>query len=758
MEAVVMEGNRGTLAVLLVLVMVCVSFSPLASTVMAQDIDSDGDGFSDKYERLMGTDPEDPTSFPATGGTGGSGGPDVVEQFQIDLLPSGRIVPEGQAMSVAVYVRQDGELVSQRLVHLLVYSAVGQDLSLIDAQKDVLDSGRASFQYTPGTSGMLYFVATMEEFGANLGERTTVASVVSRHDHERVGYINVAIYQRYIATVDAEFLHLLPGMNARLIVHLYELKTSGITDDLVKKWVGSIMPMQAQKDLYQPASGSVYLTGSGPNDLKFSEKIQCDASGGLYEPAVSNIGDYTFQVSAYDNFRFFNSMATFTVHDPIYRSISISSKYQLFETGQLQISARRVSPTMTREDFDKFMRSSGTMEQFAKDHPLLLSPITGQVDYYLLYIQGQTSMVLKHDKLPYNGSAFAVYTFGVPGDYRLIVSDSAIPFPGGAFVFPGVPISNVFIQNIKVVTDYSVTTFPNKLTYFPAESVKLTTIFMSGESVVRDMPVAIYVDGRYLGQQKVKDGEFVIQNDLGKMSQGTHTVKTIPVTSQDTLAIVSAFGVSSFTDHWAGSAFFYVRGIGIYFDLPAKAVRGMPFSFRLLALDAPMQPCAGCTYNVKLMFGSMEMLVSTGTTDASGSAVVTFGYPDLYFDNIRVDITKGNTTVSVIKPIEPRSQLLSGMAITNKPIYKAGETVMLRFLVWNQDLLGPATGAIDVRVTDPDGREISREKLTMASATATTRSWPQWPARRYLSSIGPSRSRPTRRQASRSPSPTKRTL
>ncbi len=706
-----MEGKRMTLAVLLVLVMVSVSFSPLVSMVKAQEIDADGDGFSDKYERLMGTDPEDPTSFPVS--TGGSGGPDTVEQFQIDLLPSGRIVAEGQAMSVAVYVRKDNELVGQRLVHLLVYSAVGQDLSLIDAQKDVLDNGRASFQYTPATTGILYFVATMEEYGANLGEKTTVASVVSKHDHQRIGFINIAVYQHYIATADAQFLHLLPGMDARILVHLYELKTSGITDDLVKKWVGAITPMQALKDLYQPASGAVYLTGSGPNGLKFEQTIQCDSNGGAFEPALTSIGDYTFQVSAYNDFRFFIDMASLAVHDPIYRAISIYNKYQLFETGQLQISVKRVSPTIAREDFDRYMRSSSTMEQFAKDHPLLMSPITGQVDYYVLYMQGQMSMVLKHGMVPYNGTAFDTYTFNVPGDYRVVVSDKTIPFPGGAFVFPGVPISGVFIQNIKVITDYTITTFPNKLTYFPAESVKLTTMFMSGESVVRDMPVAIFVDGKYLGQQKVKDGEFVIQNDLGKISQGGHNVKTLPVTSQDTLNIVNAFGVSAFTDHWTGAAVFYVRGIGIYFDLPAKAVRGMPFSFRLLALDAPMEPCAGCAYKVWLLFGSMDMLMASGTTDASGSAVVTFGYPDLYFDSIKVAITKNTDTVIVIKPIEPRAQMLSGMAITNKPIYKAGETVMLRFLVWNQDLLGPATGELDVRVTDPDGREISREKLTL---------------------------------------------
>jgi len=709
-----MEGRKGTLAVLLVFIMVSVSFASLATYVVAQEIDSDGDGYSDKYERLMGTDPEDPTSYPAPTSGGGGGGSDTVEQFQIDVLPSARIVSEDQPVSVAVYVRKDGALVDTRLVHLLVYQANGQALDLVATDKDVLDNGRASFQYQHKTTAVLYFVATMEENGANLGEHTTVAKVVTKKDLKRVGFVSIAVYPAYIATTSADYLHLLPNMIARLTIHLYQLKSSGLTDAVVNKWVGVIAPIQALKDLYEPAAGTAYVSGSGPGHFSVQKAVACDASGGFFESALVTVGDYTFQVAGYQDFRYGSDMAYITVHASVYRSINIFDKYTLFDTAQLQLEAKMVSPAITQADFDKFMRAvGGSMARFASAHPELMAPIDGRVHVYFLYMMGQMALVLKAGQLPYSGSASDSFTFGVPGDYKVVVTESQAPYPTKAFWFFDQGLSVVFERNIEVVTDYLVTTFPNKVSYFPAEHVMLTTMFVSGDKVVRDMPVALYVDGNYVGKSQVKAGEFVIQHDLGNMPQGGHTVVTFPITSQDSQRVLDAFGPMAFNEPWVGNAVFYVRGIGIYLDLPAKAIRGLPFSFRILALSAPTEPCDGCAYMAWLTYGQLSMQIASGTLDEAGTAVVSMDFPDLYFDAVKVQVTNGGTTYIVEKPLAPRAQSLTGIAVTNKPIYKAGETVMMRFLVWNSDKVVPGSGDLDVRVTDPVGREISREKLAL---------------------------------------------
>ena len=712
-----MEGRRRTLAVLLVLIMVGTSFTSLASYAVGQEIDSDRDGYSDKYERLMGTNPDDPNDYPGSNSTNGPdkpGGPSIIESFQIDVLPSSRIVHEDQPISVAVYVRKDGDLVGQRLVHMMVFQASGQFLDLVAAQKDVLDNGRASFQYSHPTTGVVYFVATMEDNGADLGEHTTIASVVAKKTNMRVGFVNIAVYQRYFATIGADFLHLLPGMMAGLTMNLYELRTSGLSDDVVDKWVDRTTPLPALDDIYAPASGTVHLTGVGPGAFYVQQDVQCEGTSCSYVNILPSIGQYSFHASGYQDSRFVSDVAFVTVHDPIYRDISIFDHYNLFETGQLQVSVKKVSSALDRDEFDRLMTEvDGSMAGFAKAHPDLMAPIVGHADFYFIYMKHSEALVLKHGEMIYNGTGFDTYTFGVPGNYRVVVVDGPIGCPDGIFSDFGMVPSTAFQQNIVVATDFLMTTFPNKLSYFPAEHVMLTTMFTSGDKVVRDMPVALYVDGKYVDQSQIKPGEFVVQHDLGMMAQGGHTVTTFPITSQDSKKVLNAFNAQSFHEPWVGNAGFNVRGIGIYLDLPGKAVKGLPFSFRLVALDAPMQPCTGCAYKAWLVQGEETMQVASGSTDDAGAAAVTFNFPDIYFDAIRIDVTKDGSNSSMVRSLEPRAQLLTGITITNKPLYQAGETVMLRFLIWNQDQVAPGTGDLDVRVRDPEGRELSRQKLAL---------------------------------------------
>ena len=705
------------MAVLLVLIMVGTSFTSLASYAVGQEIDSDRDGYSDKYERLMGTNPDDPNDYPGSNSTNGPdkpGGPSIIESFQIDVLPSSRIVHEDQPISVAVYVRKDGDLVGQRLVHMMVFQASGQFLDLVAAQKDVLDNGRASFQYSHPTTGVVYFVATMEDNGADLGEHTTIASVVAKKTNMRVGFVNIAVYQRYFATIGADFLHLLPGMMAGLTMNLYELRTSGLSDDVVDKWVDRTTPLPALDDIYAPASGTVHLTGVGPGAFYVQQDVQCEGTSCSYVNILPSIGQYSFHASGYQDSRFVSDVAFVTVHDPIYRDISIFDHYNLFETGQLQVSVKKVSSALDRDEFDRLMTEvDGSMAGFAKAHPDLMAPIVGHADFYFIYMKHSEALVLKHGEMIYNGTGFDTYTFGVPGNYRVVVVDGPIGCPDGIFSDFGMVPSTAFQQNIVVATDFLMTTFPNKLSYFPAEHVMLTTMFTSGDKVVRDMPVALYVDGKYVDQSQIKPGEFVVQHDLGMMAQGGHTVTTFPITSQDSKKVLNAFNAQSFHEPWVGNAGFNVRGIGIYLDLPGKAVKGLPFSFRLVALDAPMQPCTGCAYKAWLVQGEETMQVASGSTDDAGAAAVTFNFPDIYFDAIRIDVTKDGSNSSMVRSLEPRAQLLTGITITNKPLYKAGETVMLRFLIWNQDQVAPGTGDLDVRVRDPEGRELSRQKLAL---------------------------------------------
>jgi len=711
-----MAGRRGLLAVLLVMVMVTVSFAPIATTVVAE-IDSDGDGFSDKYERQEGTDPEDPDDYP------GKDPPITpppkpewpeIDRYEIDVLPSRRIIPDRETISAAIYVRKDATLVDGKDVYFKVYIKTGSVLKVVDEQESVLVNGRASFQFKPYNVGIYYLVSCMDPKEAGMSSSMTPGSIQRLSTQGQCGYAIIAVYQKHLVTIEADFPHLIPGMKARMTVRFYELYTEGLSEAIIDKHMDSVNPMGAM-ELYKRIPGKTYVDVDGPAAFSESRMIECGPNGGLWELSLGGIGTYTFRASTNEEFSGALDIEIVTVHNPKVLDIAIMGKYKLFDRGMLQVDSREVDPDISRELFNELIDDvKGSIDRFVDSYPEHTLPIKGKIYYSMLYISHNHAIVLEEDDLQYNGFGYHSYHFDVPGQYHIYVDDEPLVFPDGSFYYSqNYAHMSMYNRRIDIVTDYRLTTFPNKQLYFSNEDIKLTTAFMSDQEVVRDVPVAVFVDGTYHGNASAEAGDFVIQHQLGKMEQGYHTVRTFPLTSDRAFLVLDAFGIEDFVTPWVGYASFAVKGIGIYLDIPTEAVRGRIVSFRIVALDAPMDPCDGCTYTVDIKNGMTGTEVAKGVTDHAGTALVEFEYPDIYSQLIHITVSKGETTSYITRNLDPRAQTLDGIAVTNKPIYKAGETVMVRFLVWNADLLEPSSGDLDVKVTDPADREVLREKVVL---------------------------------------------
>jgi len=257
-----MTGRRGLLAVLLVLVMVTVSFAPIATTVAAE-IDSDGDGFSDKYERQMGTDPEDPDDYPGKDPPITPPPKPEVDRYEIDVLPSRRITPDRETISAAIYVRKDGALVDGEAVHFKAYIKIGTVLKVVDQQESVLVDGRASFQFKPYDVGIYYLVSCMDPKEAGISGSMTPGSFQRLSTQGQCGYAIIAVYQKHFATIEADFPHLIPGMKARMTVRFYELYTEGLSEAIIDKHMDRVDPMAAM-ELYKRIPGKTYVDVDGP--------------------------------------------------------------------------------------------------------------------------------------------------------------------------------------------------------------------------------------------------------------------------------------------------------------------------------------------------------------------------------------------------------------------------------------------------------------------------------------------------------------
>jgi len=352
-------------ALLVILIMCAASFAPVIG-----DRDTDGDGFSDKYERMLGTDPYDAADFP--------------DSSSVRVVLSPQVVKTSDTMGITVATEAAAE------VFLSIYRE-GPGLVKVVTYSGYQTDGEAVFSFTPLQPGVYYFVAEVDHATYY---RTTAELTACRID---CGYAVGAAYQPYYATVDSPFRHYIEGMAARVTVHLYAF--TGADEAVLAEYSHTFNPADAMV-LYSPAEGDVEVLGAYHHVPAAGTVLELDLQPGENTvravPAGAAEDWYTDSITLYCHQRYFAH-----IRGPGALRTGVHAVYSA------------VVYSLENADLDELnQKFTGSISETFSIHPEIFTEVDPS-PVMRLYFSGSPPL------LEGTGTGTLDYTFTVPGAYLI---------------------------------------------------------------------------------------------------------------------------------------------------------------------------------------------------------------------------------------------------------------------------------------------------------------------------------------------------
>ncbi len=556
-------------------------------------------------------------------------------------------------------------------------------------------------------------------------------------------YPTIAVYNHpdYTTSISALYSDLLPGHAD--IFHIRVLQFTG--------------PSNSAYNLYHNTTGTVgihvaelYYTSHGICYIPIhSTTLSISLNGTDWSYTFTYAANFVVAATYYgSSFSWYSvpydkpyGRAYLKVHSPLVTWVYYPpSNMNVYSSEEITVN-RVYLVNIDEPTFNALYHSIG-MIGIAEDYPEYTSPWSGTVWLDVYYLvdnhapQHPTPIYewayrIHRESISISGSGTFVYDYNIPGKYATAVSYSyTLSLPSYKFDSRMLYDSCSFLRTSRVHTDYVVNTFSAKDCYFVSEDVNISVTNVNSSGAVVTSQMLMFVNSPYnYGLNSVSNLGYAAFT-LSSLSAGSHELYGMPYYDPEMIDIIQEVGLQDFTytrgrhyyKNWISRITIYLRNLAVYSNHPNQFVKGMPASFRVVVYDNAMQPSEDCWVKVELLYKKYEnrhwsyhkMMVFHEQTDASGTAFVSFNFPDYdyTFYEIKISAKKHGKEDIISASISARDQIIKGIITIDKPMYHTGDTIHVKFLVWNIDMVSPVTETIDVILTDPYDRDIFKVGIT----------------------------------------------
>jgi len=728
---------RTWIIVLLVLLLLS-SAIPLVNTA-EEELDSDYDGWSDEYERTMGTDPHNPD----TDGDGIEDPDDPTpkgslvneeelwETFDVTITPSLRFATEGELMEVEVMVEKNDIPIAGRTVWLFVY-LLRDEFTKHEEHSAVLSDGRASFPFRSADPGEFAFLAIVNRSTVSPGQVISSGEMGQIQRRMQGNYRYFSVYPTYTATISSHYRYLLAGQEGTFFIQKWKF-----SPEMAAEYQGSYPSVE---DIYEPVPGKVYV-GAEENHDDSDYTIQVAKEGSTWSHVFTSEGGHTVAVSANplhsswaeNPGKFPYHDVSVSVRDPLATWLENPERPMVGEEHSIRIHKVYLDPGMGAELFDQLYRKYYSVETIARMYPEHTTPWTGSAYLSLLYYRSPHALLLKQEAVSVNGVGEMNYLYDTPGNYHVTYSFSGMPaypentrfdlydFHHDRYIYLSYPYSSSF----SVGAELTVSVFSGREVFFTGEDCGVVISAMDRDGPSDQVPVALYLGTSYLTTLDLPDSG-VAEYSLEGLPRGERDIIALPLFSANTKRITDIMGISEMVpQNWIAETTIYVRNLAIYSHLPYYLILGHQAPVQVLVYGEGFVPLENASVTLKLrhrysQYSNPPIELGSGTTDASGSFAPVLSIPvsiSKYYDYdwIRITAEKDGRTEQVEYRVQLSKEDYHSRFTLNKPIYRGGDTVHARFLLWKHDALEPFTTNIEARLIDPYDRTIIKTQTSTDS-------------------------------------------
>ncbi len=729
------EKRKKYYSILFVLILSSMAFGILVPASSAASEDSDFDGLSDDYERLIGTDPFNPDTD--ADGMNDADDPtpkggllnteEVWTTWNITGDMSLQVIEQGQSFNVSFHISKfnpDGteEVLENLDAYLYVYISRSYSTYLrLDKISIQATIGQYELSYRSNDPGKYRFILGVNASQITLGTHATSLEMDKLSSEGKIGYIQGAAYPPYHTTVASLYPVLLPGHKAHYNIQRYEYAPLDNSYLFLKRFAQHYSPTAAVGSLYAPSAGSV-VAHLFKDSLISKQNLWAPVGGLEYNVTLLHQGGYNMAVTAYDteiawdhlySQKFPFSTAYTSIIDPVYSWLEVSpGTPEVFQNVQFIANKYTVTTSMNESAFSHWYRGGG-LRFIIENHPEHAQPHNTDVwislFYYVYDHSARTRMAytMFDRNLTLNGDASTSFQLTLPGTYAAAVKYSP--------VLPGHPQQNFPLYSrygYKIRNDYHdisyfqcigpeyVNVFKDGNVYFTQTGINVSVTGTSKGSMMTGRDAAVYLDGVYKNTFTFAGNSNDL--DLGQLAKGAHDVHVLTIYDQDTRTIIESLGLSNFHYNWIGHCRFEVKSFLVHANAPSNVIRERQANVSVLVYGYGMEPVNNAQVKIEADgYNAPRIQVGQGTTAVDGTAKIGVVIPSngRYYHTFHITVSRGGLTESVTSYFYARSSVAKGFIHTNKPIYLPGDDIKAQFSVYDVDDAAPHSGEVELRLT-----------------------------------------------------------
>ncbi|MGQ9582815.1 MAG: alpha-2-macroglobulin family protein [Thermoplasmatota archaeon] len=668
------------------------------------------------------------SSLPQVGGVMGPGADAGASHpapgaLELRLLP--RIIFEGEIVGAEVRcpALRDG------MVAIALYRPDGQGLLREAAGSIQVRDGAGAIESfcILKAPGRRYLAAIVDSYGAAelFPTRLTLPLLSTLSGGLRSGLLELFVLPKSYATISQEREHVLGAADNTYLLEYWAVAPDAPRDPA---WEG-LEPSRLLGSLYEPSEGVVYLyTTNTCGGIDFMDWEQTSRSGAhlklrwegreevtiwaLAQPLrpgidVGWVSSVTtrFYPSEFWSLEAPRVAQAGPVIPPRPESRGVPAKL-------VTVALRKSALCLSQTDFDNDMRRLGSLDEVLKRRADRLLPATGAATVRAFLRNGPYALEMVSQSCELRGAGEVSLELPLGGRYYIAAScDRSQSTPSGAIYWSDWSGLFDLVSETSVAGPW-VGVEPLRTVYAPGEEafVRVSTGPAGG------LPALIRLDGALVA---TVSGSGPVS--MGALAPGPHTITAVVDAPGAERALNSFEGREREPLDWFAQASIYVGSFTAALSVPEELVSGLEAGARVVVVDPYLRPVPGARVELRASSPGyregLRALLGEGVTDEGGSFSCTFTAPALpdwcRWVSVAAVAACGAERVEVERVVRIRAERLTALISTDKPMYKGGDVIHARFIVWSEDRLVPVRGGAEWSLVSPRGHVIYREGVEL---------------------------------------------
>jgi len=652
-------------------------------------------------------------AFPTSAIPGPNPGQGETGFFSISQLPAAAVLDDSITFSIKSLVYQDGP------VFTAIYKESGDRLLLEHKETKNLVKGALLLDhyYLGKNAGRYHLVILVDLFhvGNFLPGEMPLSSLSTLSGKKSSEVVSFFVHPAKFATMSQDYDNILGDNNNTLRVALWQVRGDTYRESA---W-SNLEPSKLLGSLYVPASGVVYIYDEKESYSSghYIWTVNVNTSGGAMTRTFFGAQERsTLHLYALPEYFFYSDPNFEDWHADVVMSHHPSTFWTMDTSGvalggSMAVTLSKRTFSLSQFEFDSEMKALGSEGAVLEKRADAFVPAQGTAYVYGLFTSGDVALRVARDTVPVDGTTSIVLPAPYPGKYYVAVSyDSDVNYwvPDGVFQWSY--YHSFFDDFCEVGAPGDVLEIgPVKELFAPGEPVSIVCR-STGPFGVR-----LLCDGTWMPVMPA--GGLLT---VGPLSPGVHKVYAVlDLPASD--IVTGKFTIKELTDlAWVASTDVVVGKVRTSLVIQQEMVGGLETSMRVLVHDASLLPVKGASVDArfKVNAGSGNSILNIGSavTDDDGACVMTFTPPanvNTKAAYVEVTATYGGDFQVLKMDAALRSENRLGFVSTDKPMYKGGDVIKAKFVVWSLDRLGPSKDPMMFSFINPDGRVLYQEKLDL---------------------------------------------